>query len=121
MFKKEGSETFIITFIFLAIGFLIKDLTSFEASIAKIVFYVICYNIALFLPFILSNRVIIPEHLMLLESLVFAFLSAFYVFNHFVLFKIAFILFVISIFVFIFLESSYFSKYKMIKNFEKNL
>lgn len=65
MFKKEGSETFIITFIFLAIGFLIKDLTSFEASLSKVMFGKACFYIMLFLPIALITKKEIPSYLII--------------------------------------------------------
>ena len=121
MFKKEGSETFIINFIFLVLGFLMKDLTSFEASSSKAMFGMACLYIMLFLPITLITKKEIPSYLILFKVFIYASLSIFYLTGNFFFFEIAFILFVISIFVFIFLESSYFSKYKMIKNFEENL
>lgn len=121
MVKKEDSKTFIITFIFLALGFVMKDLTSLETSITKDILFGVCLSIALSLPLTLYIKKEISEYLILFESLVFVFLSAFYMSNYLIFLEIAFILFVMSIFVFIFLESSYFLKYKMIKKFENNL
>lgn len=118
MFKK-GSKTFIVVFIFLVLGFFIKDLTSLDTSVIKVILSITCMLITSFLPIILFTKTEI--YLIFFKALIYAYLSAFYLVGLSVFLELAFILFVLSIVVFLFMESLYFLKYKMIKNFENNL